>query len=73
MNECRQTLDAKILAAHAAEDGSELVTLYSMAADLSSDQTAQAFYLTHAFVFALEIADKRAMELQTRLASMGAL
>ncbi len=48
-------LDAQLLAAHASQDTTALVNLYSEAADGAQDDTARGFYLTHAYVFALEI------------------
>jgi hypothetical protein len=47
-------LDAKLLEAHALDDKAALVELYTLAADSASDDQARRFYLTHAYVFALE-------------------
>lgn len=47
-------LDARLVAAHAKGDLAALVTLYTMAADRVSGNQAKQFYLTHAYVFALE-------------------
>jgi hypothetical protein len=47
-------LDARLLAAHAKGDTVALVGLYTLAADSASDDQAKRFYLTHAYVFALE-------------------
>ncbi len=65
-------LDARLLAAHAADDRPALVALYTEAADhASDDETAVGFFLTHAFVFALELGDPRAEPLRARLIAMG--
>ena len=50
-------LDAKLLSAHASGDKAALVMLYAEAADLrekAGDVDAACFYLTHAYVFALD-------------------
>ncbi len=64
-------LDARLLAAHAAGDWSALVTLYTEAADTAPDPDAAAFYLTHAYVFALELAHPAAPALRARLVAAG--
>ncbi len=64
-------LDVQLLAAHAADDRSALVQLYTRAADRADDIDAACFYLTHAYVFALEIADPSAAPLHERLAAHG--
>jgi choline monooxygenase len=56
----RATLDAALLDAHARGDRAALIALYADAADAAMDPTARAFYLTHAYVFALEAGDARA-------------
>ncbi len=63
-------LDAALLAAHVSGDRAKLVTLYAEAADAHAE--AQAFYLTHAYVFALEAGDARAAALRERLVALGA-
>ncbi|MEX3015637.1 hypothetical protein [Gymnodinialimonas hymeniacidonis] len=63
-------LDAALLAAHEAGDRARLVTLYAEAADANAQ--AEAFYLTHAYVFALEAGDARAPALRARLVALGA-
>ncbi|MEM7076714.1 MAG: hypothetical protein AAGA28_06245 [Pseudomonadota bacterium] len=67
----RQTLDAQMLAAHEAGDASALVRLYTLAADQTNDLDAACFYLTHAYVFALEAGAPEAAALQARLAAHG--
>lgn len=64
-------LEARLLAAHAAGDRRALVALYEEAADRAAGDTARGFFLTHAFVFALELADPRAEALKARLRAMG--
>ena len=64
-------LDARLLAAHAADDRAALIALYTEAADTATDETATGFYLTHAYVFALEAGDPRTADLRARLVAMG--
>ena len=64
-------LDQRLLAAHADNDRQALVTLYALAAEAASDEIARGFYLTHAYVFALESAHPDAASLRARLKSMG--
>lgn len=61
------TLDAELLKAHAAGDGATLVRLYTQAADQAADIDAACFYLTHAYVFALELGLPQAHSLNARL------
>ena len=70
----RSALDRALLDAHAAGDASALIQLYTLAADRAEtrdDDDAACFYLTHAFVFALEAAAPQAPVLNTRLAQKG--
>lgn len=71
MSQPVSTLDQRLLAAHAAADRVALVALYTQAADQAATPEAQGFYLTHAYVFALEIADPDAALLRNRLIAMG--
>ena len=67
-------IEAALLAAHAAEDLEKLVALYVRAADLheaAQDADAAGFYLTHAFVYALELGLPEAKHLNRRLAEQG--
>lgn len=64
-------LEARLLAAHGRDDRCALIALYEEAADSAQAETAAGFYLTHAFVFALELNDPRATALRARLAAMG--
>ncbi len=64
-------LDGALLDAHARGDRPALVTLYAEAAELADDTRAAAFYLTQAYVFALESGDGRAGALRARLVELG--
>lgn len=67
-------LNARLLAAHAAKDRDALIELYALAGEQAgSEGRAEAcgFYLTHAYVFALEAGDPRAANLHARLKSAG--
>ena len=70
----RAALDAALLKAHAEGDGRALARLYTQAADLSEqsgDHDAMCFYLTHAYVFALETGAPEADALHARLKAEG--
>lgn len=67
-------LDTALLSAHADKNSEALVKLYTKAADLSEvagDIDRACFYLTHAFVFALESGAPEAPLLNKRLAARG--
>ncbi len=64
-------LNEKLLAAHEREDTHALIGLYETAADQSNDFTERSFFLTHAFVYALEKGDCQADLLHGRLREMG--
>jgi len=67
-------LDARLLAAHAKQDAHALVALYTAAAQrrqAAGDAMGEAFFLTHAWIFALESGDDRADSLKARLATLG--
>ncbi|WP_127112316.1 hypothetical protein [Shimia sediminis] len=64
-------LDRRLLAAHAAADTPALVSLYAQAAEASDDQTACGFYLTQAYVYALEIGAPQRHVLHERLKALG--
>jgi hypothetical protein len=68
----RAALDAALLEAHARGDRAALIALYAEAAETAPDPRARAFYLTHAYVFALEAGDPRAAPLKARLVAEGA-
>ncbi|MFD2740641.1 hypothetical protein ACFSUD_13725 [Sulfitobacter aestuarii] len=70
----RATLDRALLQAHEQADSIALVQLYSLAADqqeTAGHVDAACFYLTHAFVFALEAGLPEAAVLNRRLAAHG--
>ena len=64
-------LDAQLLQAHAAGDKAALITLYTQAADQASEVDAMCFFLTHAYIFALDVGDPRARALHLRLKAQG--
>lgn len=64
-------LDARLLRAHHDNDTGALVALYAEAADRATSDVARGFYLTHAYIFALERGDPRAAALHARLKQMG--
>ncbi len=64
-------LDAQLLAAHEVGDVAALVGLYEQAARNAQDEDARGFYLTHAYVFALEAGDVKADALRAELIKMG--
>ena len=65
------TLDEQLIAAHSANDQTVLVSLYQQAATTAKDEQAAAFFLTHAYVLALEAGHSDASALHARLKSMG--
>lgn len=70
----RDELDHALLMAHDAEDATALIRLYTMAGDFceeAEDLDAACFYLTHAFVFALEAGAPEAKALNARLVAHG--
>lgn len=64
-------LNERLLAAHEVDDRHLLVKLYAEAADRANDADACGFYLTHAYVFALEAGLPEAPALCARLVAMG--
>ncbi|MGB7245029.1 MAG: hypothetical protein WBC93_23465 [Sulfitobacter sp.] len=65
------TLDQQLLSAHAEGDAYSLVALYDQASQETDDETAAGFYLTHAYVFALELGHPDAAKLRKRLVDQG--
>lgn len=63
--------EAALLAAHARNDLQELTTLYSRAADHADDTDTRCFFLTQAYVFALDFGDARAKLLYSTLKELG--
>ncbi|MCZ4351389.1 hypothetical protein O4H61_02560 [Roseovarius aestuarii] len=66
-----ENLDAAMIEAHAVHDSAALIRLYTQAADNSNDLDAACFYLTHAYVFALEAGAAQAHALHARLVQHG--
>ena len=64
-------LDERLLAAHSREDWAGLVALYTEAADAANDTDAACFYLTHAYVFALQTGHPDAHPINARLVAHG--
>lgn len=64
-------LDQRLLAAHARDDRQALIRLYAEAGDIAPDIDAACFYLTHAYVFALEAGAPEAADLHARLRAAG--
>lgn len=60
-------LDTRLLAAHAAEDKPALVALYSEVAAAVATPTAQAYFLTHAYVYALDCGHPNRDSLRSQL------
>ena len=70
----QDALERALLSAHDAGDTEKLVHLYTFAGDRAEqrkDVDAACFYLTHAFVFALESGASEAVQLNMRLADYG--
>ena len=68
------SLHQRMLQAHAGQDLTSLITLYSKAGkrmETRGDTDAACFYLTHAYVYALELDAPELPELQTQLAAYG--
>lgn len=64
-------LDAVIRTAHASGDKGALVKLYTQAADLAQTEAATAYFLTQAYIFALDTGHSEASALKDRLRAMG--
>jgi hypothetical protein len=64
-------LDDRLLAAHENGDRAALVSLYTEAAEAATEDQARGFYLTHAYVFALDLGSNAAPGLRDRLIAMG--
>ena len=64
-------LDERLLKAHDANDLDALVTLYTEAADATSDPVAVGFYLTQAYIYALDRGNPSAASLRARLITLG--
>ncbi|KUJ77131.1 hypothetical protein [Ruegeria profundi] len=67
-------LDRLLIEAHDRKDHAALIRYYTLAADeceAAQDIDAACFYLTHAFVFALESGAPEAEALNARLVAYG--
>lgn len=64
-------LETRLLAAHVVGDKPALVTLYEEAATTAETDQAQGFFLTQAYVYALETDHPKAVKLRQRLKSTG--
>ncbi|SHL30237.1 hypothetical protein SAMN05444414_11048 [Roseovarius marisflavi] len=64
-------LHDQMLAAHEARDQMALISLYAAAAESANDLDAACFFLTHAYVFALEAGAPQARDLHARLKRHG--
>ena len=64
-------LNDRLLAAHHADDKAALVSLYTQAAAAADGPDAAGFYLTHAYVFALELGHPDAPALRAELIAQG--
>lgn len=64
-------LNDRLLEAHAQGDKQVLVRLYRAAAEETEEPTPKAFFLTQAYVFALDCGDPAAPKLQQMLVEMG--
>ena len=71
MTTAAHRLDVDLRGAHAANDARALIALYRDAAQDCTSQAA-AFFLTHAYIHALEAGDTRAGPLRAQLVAMGA-
>ena len=64
-------LNAAILAAHTSNDRAALIGYYTDAADGANEEDAACFFLTYAYIYALELGDMRAAALHQRLVDAG--
>ena len=64
-------LNDTILAAHARDDRRALVGLYTQAADQTNDINTVCFFLTYAYIYALELGHPDADALYARLHAHG--
>ncbi len=64
-------LNTALLDAHDRDDKDALVDLYTAAADQAGDTDTTCFFLTHAFIYALEMGHEQTKTLHGRLAAHG--
>lgn len=67
----KEELEAQLLAAHEGDDRFALIRLYTQAADITNDLDAECFFLTYAYIFALEAGAAEAAPLHARLKAYG--
>ncbi len=65
------SLQDRLLAAHDHDDRRGLIALYAEAADAAADIDAACFYLTHAYIYALEMGVPAQDQLYLRLKAHG--
>lgn len=68
----KDRFDVALRMARATGDWSGVIDLYMKAAEAEDAPQGQAFYLTHAYVHALEAGDPRARDVKARLVALGA-
>ncbi|QYX55442.1 hypothetical protein K1T73_10000 [Roseovarius sp. SCSIO 43702] len=66
-----RSLHARLIAAHDPVNKPALVKLYTEAADTANNLDASCFFLTHAYVFALDAGHPDAPRLYARLKAHG--
>ena len=64
-------LQRRLLDAHARDDRAGLVALYTEAADTANDIDAACFFLTHAYIYGLELDHPDVPRLYARLSEQG--
>jgi hypothetical protein len=64
-------LDSAMIHAHETGDRAALISLYTQAADRANTLDAACFFLTHAYIFALEAGALEAAHLHARLVAHG--
>lgn len=65
-------LERALLDAHARDDKNRLVTLYAQAANEAVSCARRRFFLTHAYIFALDCGHRDASTLKSELVKLGA-
>jgi hypothetical protein len=68
-----RALDRALIALHGSGRAAELSRLHTEAAAMMTDQGAERFHLTHAWVFALEAGIAEETALRRRLKALGGL
>ena len=65
------SLEERLLAAHAADDLARLIRLYQEASQRAVSEDVAAFFLTQAYVYALDLGDPAASGLRQALIARG--